>query len=211
MELFILHNVSTQGALLRFDAFPSNVQEIARGTDPMIAEMIRDIGVKGAKVKRWDLSHFRTNYMIDDGADPDDWTQTWLRETQIVVALDRAVKLDVQETELVRTYARDRTWKGKPDLSFPSECVVTANFYRKGQVEKAESRIGSLAKKRGVGAVQFERWWPSQQKLRIHLGAFPKEFFAAGAPWAREVIEICGKLGGTTTWNERTDPEHMKK
>lgn len=48
------------------------------------------------------------------------------------------------------------------------------------------------------------------RQLLISLGSFPDRFFAEGAELAWLIVDLVEAIGGTTTWNERTSPEHLQ-
>jgi len=207
MENFILYNVAAEGREVSFEASWVHVQRIAKGTDEMVGEMLQDVGVRDRKIESWTLRHFLSNYLSDDPRS-DDWSEVWIDTVEVVAKLDGAAKVEPGETDLVRTFARDKTWKARDVLSFPATCVVIADFYQAKAIDAAEKKIKALGNKEGAD-ISFRRWKSFPRKLMIELGAFPEEFFAEGAPLANRVMEICEGEAGTTSWNERTNPEHM--
>src|SRR5262249_937813 len=151
---------------------PCNIQELARGTDEMIARMMVDLGVEDAVIEKWTLEHFRTSYMQEPGdEETDGWKQFWYRSTEIVVTLDQAVSLSVREVDCVGTYAHDASWRIKDERLFPAQCVVTADFYEDGMLETAQKQITLLARRLGR-EVSFSRWKAFPRKLRVRLGEF---------------------------------------
>lgn len=46
-------------------------------------------------------------------------------------------------------------------------------------------------------------------QLLIFIGAIDENFFLAGAKPALLIANLCETLGGTTTWEDRTSPEHL--
>jgi hypothetical protein len=119
MENFILHTVEAEQSTVRFLAAWVALQRIAHGTDEMIDEMLTELEVKDRKVKKWTISHVLTNYLSDE-PDSDDWKLVWLDTAEVVVELDRPVRLKVKETDLVRSYARDKKWKAAASRTFRS-------------------------------------------------------------------------------------------
>ena len=207
MENFILYNAASEKNQVTFEASWVHIQRIALGTDEMIAEMLGTLGVTDRKVEQWELRKYLTNYLSDE-PESDDWETAWIETAEIVATLDRPAKLNVKETDLARTYARDTTWRASTPLKLPAECVVVADFYKEGVLDDAELRIRGLGKKEGA-TVSFGKWAAFPRKLKVRLGAFPETFFVEGAPLAHEVMVICSDLGGTTNWNERIAPEHI--
>jgi hypothetical protein len=208
MENFILHTLEAKQKTIRFFAAWVALQRIARGTDEMIEEMLTELEVKDRRVEKWTISHCLTNYLSDE-PDSDNWKLAWLDTADVVVELDRPVRLKVKETDLLRSYARDKKWNGRGEPHFPIECAVIADFYRDNLIQRARKELDVEAKKVGV-PITFRRFSRYPRKLMFMMGPFPKKYFVDGAPFARRVIDLCHGLGGTTTWNERTDREHLE-
>ncbi len=127
-----------------FFVAPINVQRVAKGTSGMVAEMLADLGVKDAPIKRWSIRHFLTNYMTDE-PDAEDWEEVWGDTWEVKVkGLTRTPNFN-DGTKLTRSYARDKTWDGDED-SLPSELVIVADFLDEAATTRAADVIEAVEK-----------------------------------------------------------------
>lgn len=150
MENFLLWNASYNPAVgeLSFFATRVHVQCISQGSRAMVAEMLNDLLGQEAHFESWHVNHFLTNYMTDY-PESDDWKDIWEDTWKLRVKMAAAVNFEGEETEIVRTWARDESWDG--DLSrplWPAECVLVADFYSKPAISKAEKAIDVLKQSR---------------------------------------------------------------
>jgi hypothetical protein len=136
MENFILWSVSAESPhTLSFFATPANVPLIQDGTAAMLSEMLADLGLAGAAFTQWTVARFVTNYLMDSPPS-DDWRDQWADTWEINVQLAAPIALVVEATTLIRTYARDASWRGDR-TSHPARCVVIADFYSADTLGKA--------------------------------------------------------------------------
>lgn len=147
MENFILSSVSfdEQVRELSFFATPIQLQRINKGTQEMVTEMIEDLGISGVSFEQWNVDHFVTNYLMDHPPS-DNWKDIWIDTFEIKLQLAVPIKLEIEDTQLIRTSARDETWNIK--LSYlPCQCVVVADFYSPkylAEAKKILDRVGEL-------------------------------------------------------------------
>ncbi|HBE16722.1 MAG TPA: hypothetical protein DEG17_07990 [Cyanobacteria bacterium UBA11149] len=147
METFILWSPSFDERVreLSFFATEVQIQRINQGTQEMLQEMLHDIGISGVDVENWTINPFLTNYLMDEPPSSN-WKDIWADTWEIKLKLTESIKLEVEYTDLIRTWASDTTWKGEP-LYLPSKCVVVADFYNSETLEKAKKildRVGDL-------------------------------------------------------------------
>lgn len=149
MENFILWSVSfdKKERELSFFATWVQVQRINKGTRKMVAEMIDDLGITGVSFEKWSVHHFLTNYLADN-PDSDDWREVWTDTCEVKVQLAKLVKLKIKDTDLIRTYAKDNSWKGDFSPHLPGECVLVADFYSKKAVAKGEKILEMVGRLR---------------------------------------------------------------
>lgn len=205
MENFILYNLGSAGKHVRFEAMPIHVQQINHGTDAMVGEMLGDLGIASA-VQSWKLRHYFSDYLSDD-PQSDDWQVVWAWTSELTVTLKAPAKIATDDTELTRTNARDKTWKGKSPATFPALAVVVADLYGSPAVKKTKAALETWAAEKGQ-PVEVKAIEGYANKLMIELGSFDEKFFAEGAAVAAEAREIVEANGGTTNWNDRVAPEH---
>lgn len=246
MENFILWSVSSDKKInqLSFFATTVQIQRINKGTPEMWKEMLNDLGSPEVEVEEWSIDNFLTDYLIDYPIS-DDWEDIWADTYEINLHLAKPIKLEVEDTALIRTFAIDNTWEGEP-FHFPIKCVVVADFYDVDSLAKAKKildRVGQLrentflidelhAQVPHVPKLMFTKIHESflsldkyQEKtstplsvsqkvgnplqLILNIGIFGKEFFIDDTPLACWVSDLVRKLGGTTSWDEKTDPDRL--
>ncbi len=147
METFILWSVSSDEKInqLSFFATSVQIQRINKGTPEMWQEMLNDLGRPEVEVEEWSIDNFLTDYLIDYPIS-DDWEDIWADTYEMNLHLAKPIKLEVEDTALIRTFARDNTWEGEP-LHFPIKCVLVADFYDIDSLTKAKKildRVGAL-------------------------------------------------------------------
>lgn len=145
MENFILWSVSSdeKKSELSFFATAVNIQRINHGTQETIARMLNDLGSPEVSFERWIIDRFLTDYLIDYPLS-DDWKDIWTETCEITVQLSKPINLKLKDTELIRTFARDTTWKGEP-WQFPIKCVVVADFSTPASTAKAKQILELIA------------------------------------------------------------------
>jgi hypothetical protein len=231
MENFILWSVSfdPKSYELSFFATKVHVQRINQGTQKMIAEMLEDLGCPQVSFETWHVRHFLTNYMTDY-PDSDNWQDIWEDTWEVTVKTATPIDVKIEAGELIRTWARDESWQGNSDPILPSECVAVSDFHDSGAATKAEEIINTLeerwedsprlevpeaaakllaqireayAKLEAVSSpITVRRRVEQPRQLILSLGVFDEAFYASGAKLAQYVLDLCGLLGGTTTWDE---------
>lgn len=144
MENFILWSVSSdeKKSELSFFATAVNIQRINHGTQETIARMLNDLGSPEVSFERWSIHRFLTDYLIDYPLS-DDWKDIWTETCEITVQLSKPINLKLKNTELIRTFARDTTWKGER-WQFPVKCVVVADFSNPESTAKAKQILESI-------------------------------------------------------------------
>ncbi|HAG83326.1 MAG TPA: hypothetical protein DCL61_19825 [Cyanobacteria bacterium UBA12227] len=246
MENFILWSVSSDEKInqLSFFATSVQIQRINKGTQEMVAKMLNDLSSPEVSVEEWSIDNFLTDYLMDYPPS-DNWEDIWSDTYEIKLQLSKPIKLEVKNTDLIRTFAHDETWEGEP-LHFPIKCVVVADFYDFESLAKAKSildRVGKLRENTSlidelhsqvphVPKQMFQNIYEAflelgkyQEKtsselsvrqragnplqLILNIGVFGEEFFIDDTPLANWVSDLVHKLGGTTTWDERTDPDRL--
>src|ERR1700692_4900699 len=145
MENYILWSVSATGdpSELSFFATSVHVQRINRGTKEMIVEMLADLGIANFAFEKWSIHPFFTNYMADE-QESEDWEDIWAETWEITVPLALPVTVDIGRTDLIRTYARDKSWRGDFEPTLPGECVVVSDFYSEESIVRALEILGAL-------------------------------------------------------------------
>jgi hypothetical protein len=137
LETYILWSVSFAEPTreLSFFATTVNINRIQQGTTVMLTNMLADLGLGGISFTGGSVEHFITHYLMDTPPS-DDWRDQWADTWEITVQLAAPVTLAVEATTLIRTYARDTSWKG--DRTFhPARCVIVADFYSPEALRKA--------------------------------------------------------------------------
>jgi hypothetical protein len=175
----------------------------------------------------------------------DDWEDIWSDTSEIKLQLLKPIKLEVKDTDLIRTFARDESWEGEP-LHFPIKCVVVADFYDFESLAKAKKildRVGELRENISLidelhsqvphvpkriftniheAFLQLDKYQEKTSsdlsarqrvgnplQLILNIGVFWEEFFIDDTPLANWVSDLVHRLGGTTTWDEKTDPDRL--
>ncbi|MEQ8973150.1 MAG: hypothetical protein RIE73_22445 [Coleofasciculus sp. C1-SOL-03] len=246
MENFTLWSVSLDKKInqLSFFATSTQIQRINKGTEEMMATMLKDLGIPEASFDRWSIDYFLTDYLMDYPPS-DDWEDIWSDTSEINLKLLKPINLEVKDTALIRTFARDKSWKGEP-LHFPIKCVVVADFYdfdSLAQAKKILDRLGELREnillidelhsqvphvpkhiftniheafmqlgkyhEKTSSDLSVRQRVGNPLQIILNIGVFGEEFFIDDTPLANWVSDLVHQLGGTTTWDERTDPERL--
>ncbi|MDY6784812.1 MAG: hypothetical protein SW833_20090 [Cyanobacteriota bacterium] len=144
MDNFILWNISYDDKINQLSFFATNtqIQRINKGTHEMISEMLNDLGISEAVFEQWEIDFFVTDYLMDFPLS-DNWKEIWSDTWEIKLQLLKSIRLKYPETELVRSFADDATWKGE-SLQFPVQCIVVADFYNFESLMKAKAVLGNL-------------------------------------------------------------------
>jgi hypothetical protein len=108
----------------------------------MISTMLLDLGINVPYMETWNIEYFLTNYLMDESSS-NNWQDVWAETWEIKVKLLSPIDLTIEETELIRTFARDLTWNGELQ-SLPSRCVIVAEFYDTSTLEKAKKILSSV-------------------------------------------------------------------
>jgi hypothetical protein len=195
----------------------------------MVGMMLRDLGVTGVTVGRWQVSYFVTNYLADE-PESDDWEDVWSLTWEIRLDAPASFKLETPDDgDLARTSAYDETWDGDESY-YPCVCVLIVdapdedtlrkitfviNEVRDGSANGSGQSLppglaGTLAKLREAYAgVEGNTGYPTTRRraghplqLIVSLGTFDEDFFADGAEIATLVSDLCHALGATTLWDE---------
>lgn len=146
MDRFILWSVSfdKENCDLSFFATQVQVPCINKGTQEMILDMLLDLGIITPYIGQWSIEPFLTNYLVDEPKS-DNWEDIWAPTWEIRLKLASPVDIQFKETDLIRTYARDKTWKGElPKM--PSKCIVVADFYCPDTLKKAKKILDRVSK-----------------------------------------------------------------
>ena len=114
-----------------FFVAPINVQRVAKGTSGMVAEMLADLGVKDAPIKRWSVRHFLTNYMTDE-PDAEDWEEVWGDTWEVKVkGLTRTPNFNDGKSPLWRCLIIPQAWSIAIEETFYL-CAPFINALRTG-------------------------------------------------------------------------------
>jgi hypothetical protein len=201
MENFILWNLSHNktNQELSFFATSIQIQKINQGTEEMLNQMLEDLALSNISYQKWTVKHFVTNYLMDFPPS-DNWQDIWLDTWEIKLVIENEIESQFKPTQLIRTYARDKTWTGE-SLPFPVECMIIANFFEKNNLLKANQVLESINNNLPHNILIVE----DQDNLIISWGFYDEDFWATGAILAQEISKIINQLGGTTTWEETTN------
>jgi hypothetical protein len=195
MENFILSSVSFNEEVreLSFFATPVHIKRINKGTQEMITEMIEDLGISEVSFERWNVDHFVTNYLMDHPPS-EDWKDIWTDTCEIKLQLAVPIKLEIKDTELIRTFARDKSWKGESSY-LPSQCVVVADFYSPEFLAKAKKILDRVGKLRENASLIDE--------LHSQVPDIPKELFTKIHEAYLELETYQGKMPSELSLRQR--------
>jgi hypothetical protein len=210
MENFLLWNFSFDPKSYDLTFFSTwvHIQRIKSGTTEMVTEMIEDITNEKIKIKDWSLHHLVTNY-ITDNPESDDWRNVWMDTGEIKVRLDKSLTLNLKDTDLIRTYARDKSWDGNLLPIMPIECRIITDFRTAEEVHPAVDALGKKFKA-VIESFQVIQRPGLPKRVEISIGKQTIPFFEEGARLAWRVIGLCHELGGVTSWHEKTDMDWIE-
>lgn len=197
---------SIEFVLTRGDAFSIN-----KGTKKFFQQVFDDLGIE-EKVEKWKVKKYRSKYYTDFLGEKD-WRDNWQLIWRAQVAANSEIKeLPKMEEPWIGTEAADETWETATDEDKETVgCLIVADFAKKADLKKAEKvieenpEVEKMQKKYSVGKQQFDvtQVMDLYQQLQINLGNFEGDFFASGADYAEQVMELCRKAKGTTHFTER--------
>lgn len=164
MDNFILWHVSFSEANAELCFFADRVQHqrINQGTREMLMEMLEDLRLPPVDIKSWQIDFFRSNYLMDYPL-ADHWKEVWGETWRVKVKLGQSINLKIEEKELIRSYARDKSWEGE-SADFPSHCFIIADFYDTYYFKIAEKYLNDVM-----------RYLPQNLSLSDFLGHFDSE------------------------------------
>ncbi|HAX77055.1 MAG TPA: hypothetical protein DCY88_14760 [Cyanobacteria bacterium UBA11372] len=197
MENFILWSVSfdEQVRELSFFATPVQIKRINKGTQEMVREMINDLGISPSPFEKWTVDHFFTNYLMDYPPS-ENWEDIWADTCEIKLQLAVPIKLESKDTELIRTFARDKSWNGESSY-LPSKCVVVADFYSPESLAKAKKILDRVGKLRENASLIDELhsevpYVPKQLFTKIHEAYLELETYQGKTPSELSVRQRAG-------------------
>jgi len=188
---------------------------IGQGTKEFMQEILRDIGFE-SEVVMWVLQPFRSKY-YSEFVGADDWRDNWILNWLVSVeTLEPLGRLPLRSFPLIGTDAFDSTWGTAKILDDDAivNCLVISDFESENQREEAQKFIsetvtnGKLKKLREINSAGLPTYSYSEilgkyKQLQVNLGKFPRSFFAQGANYAQEVMELCKRMDGTVSFEDR--------
>jgi hypothetical protein len=188
---------------------------IGRGSKEFMQVLLRDIGVE-ADVLKWSVQAFRSNY-YSELVGTDDWRDNWILNWKVRVETAEVLDpLPMRDFPFIETDAIDSTWVSTkmPGNDTIVNCLVISDFDREAELEEAQNVIaetvsnGKLKELREKYSAELPTFSRSEilgeyKQLQVDLSKFPGSFFAQGADYAEEVIELCRKMNGTVNFLDR--------
>ena len=169
----------------------------------LIANLLMDIDIT-LPIKSWSVLPIRTAY-LSDFLDSNNWEDIWQLSWKVSVLLEESADL----SHLVDDFCYESD--AVPSQRFPkidviANCYVIADFQDYAAMEQAKARLAELSLRfpsnekgllRPPLFSQSKIMKNNYYHLQINLGKFEDKFFADGAAYAWEVMDICKKYGGT--------------
>lgn len=177
---------------------------ISRGTKDLFETLLADMGVE-AEVASWSLEPYRSNYYTDFLGEID-WRDIWqlVWKTRLITTED-IVTFPEFEGPYIETEAFDDTASFENTISDAAVvgCLIVSDFKSDTALLRAKSAIIStdfsdMWQKYSVGRPVFSYSLMGKYKqLQVDIGKFSGNFFAQGADYAEQVLELCKQAGGT--------------
>lgn len=196
--------------IIEFVLTNGDVSGIVQSKD-FIEHILTDINIK-TDVASWSIEPFRSNY-YSDYLDEDDWRDTWQPVWRISIVTTKKIdSLPSYKEPSIETNATGKDWEARPSDDATIGCLVIADFKSETSLEKAKaaivgSRLKQMREKYSVDTPTFYRSevLRKYKQLQINLGRFPGDFFAQGADYAEQVMDICKKAKGTVHYEDRLE------
>ena len=218
------HHYDAKARTYTFFATAVNVQGLNRGTDKMVKQMLKDIGLDIAP-RKWTLKLTATDYISDADAGEAIEDQ-WMVTGELILEVDSPVHVDLPPPGIAMTTAWDDTWR-VGEATTPSLLVV-ADFRRETTADKAADALARLASgatadalteavhegfpriaKKNLEEVGLEAGWDfdvdtCSEARQLHLKLPTKtSSLKEAAAIAAKLEAVIQLMGGTVRWRDR--------
>ena len=194
---------SVQFILTPSDAGPPSASKV------FAAELLKDLSLE-VGIQAVSQETFRSSYYTDY-ADSKDWRAVWPVVWRYRIKTDRRrIRLRVDERDI-----EAEAFAGKaiedPDGPKRANCLVVADFGTEQAARSARTAVGvspeleDIRRQHRAQPIQVNqlRIKPHYFQVQFDLGPFPREFFKAGAQYAKAVEAICRRRRATVHYDDR--------
>ena len=175
-----------------------------------IESVLKEIGVE-VKLKDWSINPYRSKY-YSEYIGEDDWRDTWQVVWKIdIFGVDEITFSPNMETSWIGINVSGENWKYVPDDDDIINCLIVSDFDTYEMLNNAKAAISEdvslneIRHKYSFDKLVFydAELFNNYKQLQIDIGRFSRDFFASGAIYAEQVIELCQQGGGTIHFEAR--------
>jgi hypothetical protein len=195
---------------VKFILTRGEADSILNGTAEFAQQLMYDMHLSG-NVESWSIHPCRTKY-YSEYLGEEDWRDNWQIVWKMQILSQDIIRLPELEESYFETNAQDESWTMEANFNDNSEvsCLIISDFENElvlGNVQDSVQTIlyGGLSSDFTYPNPTFEHFRIAGDyiQLQINLGEFPGEFFAEGADYAEQVINLCLQMGGTVHFADR--------